>query len=203
MKQNNNRIFVGLTGGIGSGKTTVADVFRTLGAEVLDADEISRFALSMNGPCVKKTVDAFGNGILNEDGSVNRRALSDIVFNDEDKRKLLNSIIHPYVIHELLRRASKSEKSIIVFDVPLLFECGMDRMMNKIVAVDAPREQRIFRVMKRNNCSREEVERRIGAQSVQEKRFRDADFTINNCGTMEDLHAEAERVYNIIREQLL
>lgn len=201
MKQNKKSIFIGLTGGIGSGKTTAAHCFSELGAEVFDADKISRDALELNGPCIGKTVEKFGSGILNEDGSINRKILAEIIFSSEEKRLELNNIIHPYVIHELLRCAYLSSKSLIVFDVPLLYECGLDKQMNCNVAVCAEREKRITRVMERNGFSRNEVIRRISAQATIERRFPEADYVLYNNGTKEELKIQVEDVYKKIMEK--
>ena len=191
---------VGLTGGIGSGKTTAAARFASLGARVYHADEISRRALDPGAVCYDRVVSAFGQEILNEDQSINRRKLGEIVFNDHEKRTLLNNIIHPYVIHELFSRAeqdlSNEPLGIAVFEVPLLFESGMHERMDQNIVVTSTEENRVRRVMERDNLSREQVISRMRAQMPEEEKLLLADAVLENNGTEAELIAQVDQLFD-------
>ena len=191
---------VGLTGGIGSGKTTAAARFASLGARVYHADEISRRALDPGAVCYDRVVSAFGQEILNEDQSINRRKLGEIVFNDHEKRTLLNDIIHPYVIHELFSRAeqdlSNEPLGIAVFEVPLLFESGMHERMDHNIVVTSTEENRVRRVIKRDHLSREQVISRMRAQMPEEEKLLLADAVLENNGTEAELIAQVDQLFD-------
>lgn len=191
---------VGLTGGIGSGKTTAAARFASLGARVYHADEISRRALDPGAVCYDRVVSAFGQEILNEDQSINRRKLGEIVFNDHAKRTLLNDIIHPYVIHELFSRAEQDlandPAGIAVFEVPLLFESGMHERMDHNIVVTSTEENRVRRVMERDNLSREQVISRMRAQMPEEEKLLLADAVLENNGTEAELIAQVDQLFD-------
>lgn len=191
---------VGLTGGIGSGKTTAAARFAALGVRVYHADEISRRALDPGAVCYDRVVSAFGQEILNEDQSINRRKLGEIVFNDHEKRTLLNDIIHPYVIHELFTRAeqdlSNEPSAIAVFEVPLLFESGMHERMDHNIVVTSTEENRVRRVMERDNLSREQVISRMRAQMPEEEKLLLADAVLENNGTEAELIAQVDQLFD-------
>ena len=187
---------VGLTGGIGSGKTTAAARFASLGARVYHADEISRRALDPGAVCYDRVVSAFGQEILNEDQSINRRKLGEIVFNDHEKRTLLNDIIHPYVIHELFSRAEQDlandPAGIAVFEVPLLFESGMHEKMDRNILVACTEEKRLKRIVVRDNTTRQAALARIRAQMPEEEKRLLADYILENDGTIEQLNAQID-----------
>ena len=135
---------IGLTGGIGSGKSLAVKRFAELGARVYHADEFARRALDPGSPCYDRAVSEFGNGILNPDGTINRKRLADIVFASDEKREKLNSIVHPYVIDALFTQAQRdyeeTQHPIAIFEVPLLFESGMDAQMDKTILVYSDQE---------------------------------------------------------------
>jgi dephospho-CoA kinase len=191
---------IGLTGGIGSGKTTAAKRFSSLGARVYHADEISRRSLDPNGACYARVVEAFGDEIVRSDGTIDRKRLGEIVFADEDKRKLLNSIIHPYVIEMLISQAENDfiidSHSIAVFEVPLLFESGMHAQMDYNIVVSCTEENRIRRVMERDALSREQVLSRMRAQMPDEEKLLLANFVLDNDGTEEALTAQVDDLFS-------
>lgn len=198
-----NYLKIGLTGGIGSGKTTAAARFATLGARVYHADEVARHALDPGAVCYDRVVSEFGRQILNEDDTINRKKLGEIVFADESKRLILNNIVHPYVINELFSRAerdlSDEPNRIAVFEVPLLFESGMHKQMDYNIVVTCEEEDRIRRVMKRDHLTREQVVARMQAQMPEEEKISLADFVLNNCGSAEDLYQQVDQLYvNIV-----
>ena len=190
---------IGLTGGIGSGKSTAAQRFGELGAQVYHADEISRLALNPGAVCYDRVVDAFGEDILQPDGTIDRKRLGAIVFGSDEKRKLLNDIIHPYVIDELLSRAEHdfvaNHNRVVVFEVPLLFESGMDTLMDYCVVVICDQETRIQRVMERDGLLREQVEARMRAQMPEEEKRLRADFLLDNNSSEAEFSAQVDALY--------
>lgn len=197
-----NKLYVGLTGGIASGKSLASKKLAELGACILDADEISRHALDIDGPCYARTISEFGSSILNEDGTVNRKKLSDLVFGDLNCRHKLNSIIHPYVKHTLLKEAEAASAKIVVFDVPLLIECGLFRLMDKIIVITANEDLRVRRIILRNHISPEEAKARIAAQMSSSKQSEYADYLIRNEGTVEAFEMEVEDVFSKLKEMI-
>lgn len=186
---------MGLTGGIASGKSTASQRFRELGACVLDADELSRHALDTDGACFRAVVDTFGKTILLEDGTVDRKALANIVFGDETQREKLNAIVHPYVVETLMKSAYAAQEDIVVFDVPLLIECGLNRMMDRVVVVAAPEEVRIRRIVHRNGVSEKEARARIDAQIPQDEQLKYADFVLVNDASVEVFRNRIDEVF--------
>jgi len=194
---------IGLTGGIGSGKTTAARRFAALGARVYHADEVSRHALDPCNDCYSRVIETFGVDVINDDGEIDRRRLGEIVFADESKRRALNSIIHPYVIRELLKSAEQDLKNdpngIAVFEVPLLFESGMDAQMDANIVVVCDEETRIRRVIERDQLSREQVAARIRAQLPEEEKRKRADYILDNNGPQEQLIQQVDVLYATLK----
>lgn len=196
---------VGLTGGIGSGKSTVAKRFAALGATVIDADAIVHELQAAGQPLLEKITDAFGAGILATDGSLDREALGAIVFRDPEQRQRLNRIVHPAVGAEFARRLKAARESgvpLIVLDIPLLFEArksgtgGASAMdFDAIVLVWVPRETQIERQLAREDYDRAEAERRIAAQLPLDKKRALADHVIDNSGTVEETERQVRELY--------
>ena len=195
MKQNDRRI--GLTGGIGAGKSTAAERFRALGACVLDADAISRRLLEPDGECFSAVSALFPDAVL--DGRLDRGRIAAAVFADQKKRKALNAIVHPAVIRCLHRQADavlrEQPDGIVVYDVPLLIECGLYRDMDRVVLVTADDDIRLQRIMLRDRCTREQAEARFLSQMPQREKRSYADAVIDNNGTVEQLYRAVDRVY--------
>ena len=193
------RRVIGLTGGIGSGKTTAAERFAALGALVLDADEVSRSLLDVDGGCYRAVVDAFGTDILLPDGRIDRKRLGAIVFADGEKRAALNGIVHPAVIGTLMERArlsgERNPDMLTVLDVPLLFECHMEERLDMTVLVTAPEELRVTRIMERDGCRREQALCRIRAQMPEAEKRRLADAVLDNGGSRESLQKQVDGLY--------
>lgn len=202
-KERNGYLKIGLTGGIGCGKTTAAKRFAALGARVYHADEISRHALDPCGDCYGRVVAIFGMDVVRDDGTIDRRRLAEIVFADVIKRHALNDIIHPYVINELLSRAEKDLKDdpngIAVFEVPLLFESGMDRQMDANIVIVCDEEARIQRVMERDQLTREQVLSRVRAQMPEEEKRKRADYILENNGPHESLLQQVDTLYAALK----
>ena len=199
MKRMRRGSIIGLTGGIGSGKTTATAHLRALGANTLDADAISRALLEPDGGCYRAVLDAFGTEILRADGSIDRRKLGGIVFCDEAARERLNAIVHPAVCEALLAEArailESDPAAVVVLDVPLLFECGLYRQTDENVLIYADDAVRLARIVARDGCAEEAALRRMAAQMPQEEKRMLADVVIDNSGTREALYAQLESWY--------
>ena len=195
---------IGLTGGIASGKSTVSGLFRSWGAFVADADEISRHALDIGTACYEQTVAFFGPGILLSDGAVDRKKVAAIVFADPEARAVLNGIIHPYV-HETIcalseRTFREDPDRLIVWDVPLLFETGYDREVAKTVVVTARQSLRIQRIVERDGSTKAAALRRIRAQMPDREKVRRGDMIIRNDGSLRELEERTKEVFDELLE---
>jgi len=192
---------IGLTGGIGSGKSTVAGILAELGAHVIDADRIGHEVYGPGTEGQASVVRAFGPRVVARDGTIDRRALGAIVFRDPDALARLNAIVHPLIAAEIQRRvaAARAEPSAppIVIEAAILVEAGW-RFFDRIWAVIAPRETAIARVVAERGLSREEVERRMTAQATDEERRRVAHLVIENDGTRAELRARVEAAWRAL-----
>ncbi len=193
---------IGITGGIGSGKSTLALCFSAHHIPVIDADEISRFALTPASECFPDVVALFGSEAMKPDGTLDRVYIASEVFSDSTKREALNAIVHPFVIREMLRRTEASGAPIAVWDVPLLFESGVDAFCACTVAVLCGEEIRIARAAQRDGADRESIRARIRAQIPDDTREKLATYTIRNEGTIADFREEADVLIEQIREEL-
>ena len=191
--------FIGLTGGIGAGKSTVSARFAALGAVVLDADAVSRQALEPGGCCYEAVLSLFGREIALADGRIDRRRVAGIVFSDAAMLRRLNAIVHPAVRQELLRRASTVRADrLALFDVPLLFESGWHRMMHKTIVVAAEDAVRIGRICARDGCTAEEAMARIRNQMPQQQKCRMADYVLTNDGSVATLYQNVDMLYETL-----
>lgn len=185
---------LGLTGGIGSGKSTVANLLAARGAAVVDADAIARAVTAPHGSAMPAIAKTFGNDFVDADGALNRDRMRALAFSDPDAKKRLEAIVHPLVSQETQRQteaAIQSGHRCVVFDVPLLVESGRWRQqVDRVLVVDCTRETQIARVMARNGMTREMVERIIDAQLPSGVRLAAADWVIRN----DDLSLDALRV---------
>ncbi|MDD5072792.1 MAG: dephospho-CoA kinase [Candidatus Omnitrophica bacterium] len=181
-------IIIGVTGSIGTGKTTVSGMFRRMGAVVIDADEISHRLIYPGRPAWKRIVSAFGETILKRDHFIDRKALGRIVFSDSRKLKKLSGIIHPLVYKEIRGRIAKIKRSdpssIVIVDVPLLLESGGRKHIDKLIVVTAPRGAQLKRSCGKFGISRSDVMRRIKAQMPLRDKVKAADFVIDNGGSI-------------------
>lgn len=182
---------VGLTGGIGSGKSTVADILASLGAQVIDADEIAREVVAPGSEGLESLTATFGQRILTPEGELDRQALAQIVFADPAERQRMNAIIHPLIGARTAQLvAALPSDAVLVHDVPLLVELNMQAGYDCVVVVDAPDELRIERLVARG-LTATDARARLAAQSSREQRLAAADIVIDNSG---DLEALRERV---------
>lgn len=192
-------IAAGLTGGIATGKSTVAGVFKEAGAIVIDTDLIAREVVATGLPAWRQIVAHFGRRVLLPGGQLDRGALGDIVFNDAAQRRVLNKIVHPQVKTQVGRRLAaleaKSPAAVAIVDVPLLIEAGMQEGMAEIIVVYAPEAIQLRRLMARNHLSRSDAMARIGSQMPIEEKKALATIVIDNSGTLDHTRQQTLKVH--------
>lgn len=187
---------VGLTGGIASGKSTVAELLVGLGAVLIDGDALAREVVARGTPGLAQVVAEFGAEVLTLEGDLDRPALGRIVFADEAARKRLEAITHPLIFERYAElEASAPEGALVVHDIPLLAESGRADTFDEVIVVDAPPELQVERMVRDRGWTREEAEARIAAQASREDRLAIATHVIENTGTLEELRARVEDVY--------
>lgn len=188
-------LIVGLTGGIGSGKSTVAEMFADLGVPVIDADLVARDLVTPGQPALAAIVVAFGKEILDTDGALQRKQLRSLIFSDALKRKRLETILHPLIAAEMQRRVEQLAAAYCVLCIPLLLESGHARRVHRILLVDAPHYLQYRRVMARDGISATEVAAIMRAQVPFRAAQARADDIIYNIADQSQLHAEVERLH--------
>jgi dephospho-CoA kinase len=190
-------VVVGLTGGIGSGKSTVGALFGERGAVVIDADRLARDVVAPGTPGLAEVVAEFGPGVLTEDGAMDRQAVARLVFGDEGARRRLEGIIHPRVFEEIRRlEAEAPDGAVVVHDIPLLAESGRAGSFDAVIVVDVAPETQLHRMVEDRGSSRAEGESRMAAQSSREDRLAIATYVVDNSGSLEELRARVEEVYS-------
>ncbi len=187
---------VGLTGGVASGKSTVAAELAALGAVVLDADQLSREVVAPGTPGLAAVVDEFGPGVLTPAGELDRPAMGRLVFGDEDERRRLEGIVHPLVFEryaELERAAAPDD--VLVYDIPLLVETGRAEEFDAVIVVDAPEDVQVERMTGDRGWTEDDARSRIAAQASREQRRAVATYVLENTGTHEDLRRRTAEVF--------
>jgi dephospho-CoA kinase len=188
--------WIGLTGGIGSGKSAVAQRLAELGAVIIDSDRLAREVVAPGTPGLSEVVGAFGQSVLAPDGSLDRPALGRLVFGDEAARKRLEGIIHPLVRRRAMElAAAASPDAVVVNDVPLLVEAGLAAQYEMVIVVFAAESTRIERLVRDRGMTENEARARIAAQATDEQRHAVADIEIHNDGTLEELRSEVDSVW--------
>lgn len=198
-------IVIGLTGGIGTGKSTVSDYLKKKGCLIIDADALSREMTQKGKPAVKEIAIAFGNHLVDEEGNLDRKALGKIVFNDKKKLDILQAIITNKVV-EYIEESISSLKTdnydgIVVIDAPLLFECGMEHMSDENWLVTTDLDVRLERVKKRDGLSEEEILSRINNQMSQEDKEKKSNCVLNNSGSLEELYSQIDKNLERIQDE--
>lgn len=189
-------LVVALTGGIGSGKTTVSDMFAELGVAIIDSDILAREVVQPGHPALAEVTSAFGCDVLDEDGTINRAKLRERVFAAPDKRKTLEGILHPRIIAETNRRLEELEDSYCIVCIPLLFETGRQDQFDRTLVVDVPPEVQIERALKRDGSPRATIERILAAQVDRSRRLELADDVIDNSGDIERVRNEVDLLHH-------
>lgn len=192
---------VGLTGGVASGKSTVAAMLAELGAVIIDADALAREVVASGTPGLAAVVEEFGAQLLGPDGELDRPAMGRLVFGDEKARKRLEKIVHPLVferIVELEEQAEEDDDAVVVHDIPLLAESGRAGTFDAVVVIDVPPAVQIERMTADRGWSRSDAESRIRAQAARGDRLAIATHVIENTGTREDLRGRVAEVYAVV-----
>ncbi len=196
-------VLVGVTGGIATGKSTVARLFQECGAALIDADVLARQVVEPGKPAWRDIVRTFGRQVLNPDRTLNRGALGAIVFRSSAKLRTLNAIVHPRVARaqaQLAREiARKDPNAVIIYDVPLLFEAAAQRRVDRVVVVTADRKTQIARLRQRNRLTRAEALRRIRSQMSLAKKTRRADYVLDGTLPIGRLRREVARIFEQLR----
>jgi dephospho-CoA kinase len=196
-------LLVGLTGGIGAGKSTVADLFAARGAVVVDADQVARAVVEPGQPALAKLVERFGEGILDGDGRLDRAALAKVAFSDDESRRDLEAITHPAINEEFTRRVTEAPgDAIVVLDVPLLAESeqARKRPYQTVIVVEAPREVRLARLEARG-VDRGDAEARMGAQAGDEERRKLATYVVDNGGDRVALERRIDEIWSALQRR--
>lgn len=200
-------IIAGLTGTIGTGKSTVSAMFRELGAFIIDADKLSHEVVEPGKKAWKEIIDNFGREVLNDDQTINRQKLADIVFSNKEKLQILNSIVHPAVLAEDARlveeQRGKNPQGLVINDIPLLFELGpelMSQLADIIIVVYCSPEVQLKRLIDRGMTEADALNRIKSQIPIQEK-VKSADFVINNDGTPEETRQQVRQIYNTLMKK--
>lgn len=187
---------IGLTGGIGSGKSTVAGMLVERGAVVIDADQIARDLVEPGGPALAELVTEFGPRILQENGSLSRGELARLAFSDPRATLRLNEIMHPLIRAEAVRQLNaQPDRAVVVYDMPLLVETGQRDVVDLVVVVDVPEEVQIDRAVRLRGLDEEDVRRRMAVQSTRDERLAAADVVVDNSGDLEATAAQVDGLW--------
>ena len=190
---------VGLTGGIASGKSAVADVFESLGAGVVDTDQVARDVVAPGQPGLEAVRGEFGGGVLLASGELDRRALREVVFGDPAARRKLESLLHPLIRARTLEALESMRAPYAVAVVPLLVETGFGELVDRVATVDCPRETQLERLVKRDGIDLDRAESMLGAQVDRRARLRAADDGIDNGGSRESTRRQVRRLHVLYR----
>jgi len=191
---------IGLTGGIGSGKTLVSDHFAELGAPVIDTDIIARELVAPGQPALSEIAATFGKDILNPQGELDRQALRQLIFDQPDKRRQLEMILHPRIRDEVKKRIKGITAPWCIIVIPLLVESGQQDVVQRILLVDAPPELQLSRTVTRDNIAADEVEKIIASQATRQSRLDAADDIIVNEGSLDQLGQQVEKMYQFYNQ---
>jgi dephospho-CoA kinase len=190
---------VGLTGGVAAGKSTAAAILRSLGAVVIDADQLAREVLAPGTPGLAAVVARFGSGILGDDGTLNRSVLAGLVFADKGERTALEDIVHPLVRARAAQlEAQAPANALVVHEIPLLVETGQVAGFDAVIVVDVPVETQIRRLVDLRGLTEDEARARIGAQAPRRQRQTVATYLVDNTGTREDLRRRVTEVFESV-----
>ncbi|MBA4548897.1 dephospho-CoA kinase [Thermoactinomyces intermedius] len=192
-------MLMGLTGSIATGKSTVSEMFRRKGAEIIDADQIAREVVEPGTEGLARIVREFGPGILDEEGKLNRERLGARIFQNPAEREKLNRLLHPLIVDSMRAKTEKIKKEkdpdLLIWDVPLLIEGNLTQWVEAVILVYTPKEIQLERLMKRNALSKEEAEKRILAQMDIEEKKKYADYVIDNRGTLSETERQVDQLW--------
>ena len=186
---------VGLTGGIGSGKSTAAQRFEELGVPIVDADVIARNVVEPGNPALEEVIAAFGDKVVNSDGELDRTELRKIVFENKEHKALLESILHPRIYDEILRQLDRLSAPYCIVVIPLLAETKRNYPLDRVLVIDLPHALQLERTSARDQQSVEKIDKIIQSQSSRKKRLSLADDIVENSGTVESLHEKIDLLH--------
>lgn len=189
---------IGITGGIGSGKSTVAKILHDLGARIIDADKVAREVIGKGQPALEEIRSFFGEGVINEKGELDRKKLSSIVFGNEEKLEVLNAITHKYIVDRImgcLEMLRKEQAEFVALDAPLPVKHGFLDIVDEVWVIVAGKDERIRRIMQRSSISYEEAVKRINAQKNDEEYLKYAKEVIYNEGSIDELEKAVAKLY--------
>ena len=189
-------MIIGLTGGIGSGKTAVSDSFEALGITIVDADLASRVVVEKGKPSLNSIEEHFGNEILTPEGELDRAKLREIIFNSDSEKQWLESLLHPAIANQIQEELSSSKSPYTMLVSPLLFETNQKEFCSKVLVVDVPVETQVSRTLERDGVSEEQVSSIINSQIDREKRLKLADEVILNNGSLADLQEAVRELHH-------
>lgn len=195
------RIVLGVTGNIATGKSTVVAMLRDLGAHHIDADLVYRDLVGPDQPLLRSLAEHFGEGIIADDGSLDRQALGAIVFSNPEKLKTLDALTHPAVIAETDRRVNEIREGVIIMDAVKLIESGHHEVCDEVWLVTAPEDIQVRRVMERNNVDEAEARRRVAAQPPLEPKIAASDVIIDNSGSLDEVRIRVIDAWNDMMER--
>ncbi|MDF0729197.1 dephospho-CoA kinase [Pseudomonas entomophila] len=187
---------LGLTGGIGSGKSAAAERFVELGVHLVDADQAARWVVEPGRPALTSIVERFGAGVLLDDGQLDRAALRQLIFADPAQRRWLEELLHPLIGQEIFSYLAKAESPYAVYVSPLLIESGQYRKTQRILVIDVPQEVQVQRTLLRDNTSEAQVQAILKAQLAREERLRHADDVVVNDRDLAWLHEQVDRLHH-------
>ena len=203
IRGNDNRLLVGVTGGIAGGKSAVAEMLKELGAPLIDLDLLARQVVEPGKPALREIIDCFGNQVLQEDGTLDRKRLSKIVFQDIEKRKRLEGFTHPRIYEELVKQVNeitqKDPEAIIQVVVPLLIEKNLQSAFDKVIVVYVPEAMQITRLVERDGISRDEAANMLKAQMPIDEKLGYADFVVHNEGTIDETRRQVEELWETLK----
>lgn len=188
-------LIVGITGGIGSGKTAVTDYLADLGITIIDADQAARVVVAPGTSALQAITGHYGEQILQKDGSLDRRALRNIVFGDDEERRWLEALLHPLIRAEMLDQLSRSRSPYSIIVSPLLLETDQHVLVDRVAVVDISVALQVQRTMERDGVERSQVEAVMKAQSSRRVRLEKADDVIDNSGSLDDLHRTLDQLH--------
>ncbi|MBU0702138.1 dephospho-CoA kinase [bacterium] len=188
-------MIIGLTGSIGCGKTTAANIFKELGAVIIDADKIAREIVEPQMLAWQQIIDAFGDEALNPDLTINRHYMGELIFNDRLSRERLNQITHPLIREEIDKQIQEQNGKIIIIDAPLLIEAGVEKIADRIIVVITSRDTQIRRLKMRNLFSDFQIEARLNSQLSLEDKIKKADYIIDNDGSIIETTRQIKKIW--------
>lgn len=188
-------LIIGLTGGIGSGKSRVCELFSDLGIDIVNADEIAHQITQINTPCYQSIIEHFGKVILKKDKTLDREKLKTVIFQNTTEKKWLEDLLHPLIWQELNKAANNSASPYVILEIPLLIEVGSHPMIDRVLVVDAQQAIQIKRIIQRDKVSKEEAKQIIKHQASREQRLALADDVIENDGDNQHLSQQVAELH--------